>query len=342
MNPWGNLQDKFLTSNETVWDLLDPDYATSLIGKWHMGRAGGSSLVQSGPPAAGVESWIAGVPSVLDGGGDGATGYYSWWRCDGSAPWLETTYATDAQRDGFLSWWAATPSAKFSVLAFSAAHTPWDQPPGYPPAITDRDRYMQVVDYLNVALADVLAAVDLSNTFVIFISDNGTPDDARPLGTPSGEWKGSCAEGGVRVPMIIAGPGVAHGTTSRLVSVVDLAATIADLTGVSISIGFEDSQSFANSLGSWTGTTPRAFIFTERYDVKASLAYPQPEGYDDQCVVEYSWKLRHLDADGDGPNGFVNQWGYIQSPGVEIPLTPPKSIRDRLLAELASIPPRAP
>src|SRR5262249_46259724 len=81
------------------------------FGKWHLGRApvlpGQLDEITSGPFGAGFSEWRAGSLTTL-GAGPGATGYYSWIRMDDHTLTLETTYATDAQCDAFITWWRTT------------------------------------------------------------------------------------------------------------------------------------------------------------------------------------------------------------------------------------------
>ena len=79
----------------------------------------------------------------------------------------------------------------------------------------------------------------IDNTYIIFMSDNGgrtslpeAPAAELPLNHPLRDGKGSLYEGGIRVPFIIAGPGIKAGTVSRVpVTGLDLLPTIADLAG---------------------------------------------------------------------------------------------------------------
>jgi len=67
------------------------------------------------------------------------------------------------------------------------------------------------------------------NTFVIYSSDHGTPGQNRPLTN----GKGTVSEGGLRVPLIINGPGIDKNSFSNVrTSGVDLFPTIAQLAGI--------------------------------------------------------------------------------------------------------------
>lgn len=332
-------------------DALKPTHKTALFGKWHLGRASVGNRIdlldvtESGPFVEGFDRWLAGNPNSI-ALGPGATGYRDWYRVDDEdAHQDDHEWATHAQRDAFTAWWTTTSGPKFAWLAFNAAHQPYDAPPGLSTTGTVRGDYEQLIADLDASLAACLAVVDWEETIVVYLGDNGTPDDARPLGTPSGFWKGTTYEGGVKVPLIIAAPGGAAGaTSSQLASATDIPATLLELLCTNAR-GFQDSVSLAGFLGGpWTGEPARAYVFTERYqDPPVGLStFP-----DDQAVIEVSWKYRRVDPDGAGglqpPQDFAYYLPtdpYEQNPIDPALLTP--TIRNRLQAELAAQPPRLP
>ncbi|MCX6326839.1 MAG: sulfatase [Bacteroidia bacterium] len=79
----------------------------------------------------------------------------------------------------------------------------------------------------------------LKNTYIIFLADNGgtkieplTGPYTVPRNFPLRDGKGSCYEGGIRVPFVVAGPGVKANSVSRVpVSEMDILPTLADITG---------------------------------------------------------------------------------------------------------------
>lgn len=329
-------------------EALKPTHATALFGKWHLGRASVGmrrdllAITESGPFVSGFDRWRAGNPNSIALPGATKDGYYNWYRVeDDQVLRNNSEYATAAQRDAFLNWWTTASGPRLAWLAFSAAHQPYDPPPGYAYTGSVRGDYEQVIEYLDDALAAVLAVVSLADTYIVILGDNGTPDEARIPGSPSGYWKGTCYEGGINAPLLIAGPGVMPGTSARLVSALDVSPTILELIGAS-SRGLEDGRSFADELGPWSGAPVRTWVFSERYDVPSGGG--QVEGYDDQAVVESAWKLRRVDADGIGPGPSVDRAYYLPNDPYELsPIDPallPAPIRDRLYAELASLSPR--
>ena len=91
--------------------------------------------------------------------------------------------------------------------------------------------YLRHVEMVDAALGRVLADVDLSSTYVFLLSDNGTAIRAiDPSGQDPAMVKHSTFEGGINIPMFVAGPGIPAGAkTQALVSSVDLMGTLSEL-----------------------------------------------------------------------------------------------------------------
>lgn len=78
------------------------------------------------------------------------------------------------------------------------------------------------------------------NTYIIYIGDNGTPMYGRPnlnfidnmYLTRSGRGKGTAYESGVRVPMIVKGPGITQGSSQEYASAADVFPTSLSLAGL--------------------------------------------------------------------------------------------------------------
>jgi arylsulfatase len=130
----------------------------------------------------------------------------------------------------------------FFYLAHSMPHVPLH--------VSDRYRgksrqglYGDVIQELDASVGDVLRALETNglerNTLVIFTTDNGPwlsyGDHAGTAG-PLREGKGTCWEGGVRVPCIMRWPGkIPAGTTCEaMVMTIDLLPTIARLVGAEL------------------------------------------------------------------------------------------------------------
>lgn len=348
-------------------EVLLSSHDTALIGKWHLGRLSIAprkdllALSESGPFGSGFESWRSGSPNSIAQPPNTKDGYYDWYRVqDNNVIRHESIYATDAQVDDFVAYWAETAGTgvpRFVWLALSAPHQPYDPPPGYSDTGNERQNYLNVLDYADMRLHAVLDVIDLATTYVVYWADNGTPDSARIETSPSGYWKGTTYEGGIRVPFAVAGPLVKPGVSSRLVSCMDIPATISELTGHQALRGFPDSHSFADELGSeWNGEPERTWLMAERYDVPCnSGTCPQPEGYDDTAYVEgptfwpgtsitVQLKRRVFDADGIGPNGFEDLIYNLLTDPYELNggdfASFPQQIRDRFTSYENALPPR--
>ena len=134
-------------------------------------------------------------------------------------------------------------------LVESYAAEGWPDPPyeggaGYVPCDAPRATYAAMVTRLDEhvgRLLDALADAGVADrTVVIVTSDHGPPPsmggfDAAFFASTQGlrGFKGSVYEGGIRVPLIIAGPGIGPegGVVDEPVGLVDLRPTLAELAG---------------------------------------------------------------------------------------------------------------
>ena len=101
--------------------------------------------------------------------------------------------------------------------------------------------FAAMTDDVDCAVGVVLDKVESlgikDTTYIFFLSDNGgrkalpkAPEAALPLNHPLRDGKGSVYEGGIRVPFVVAGPGVKPGVVSRVpVTGLDILPTLAEL-----------------------------------------------------------------------------------------------------------------
>jgi len=92
-----------------------------------------------------------------------------------------------------------------------------------------------MTENLDTGVGHLLAHLDrlgiAQNTYVVYMSDNGA--GGRGANSPLAGGKGSLLEGGIRVPLIIRGPGVTAGAVCRVPVVgFDLLPTVCELGGV--------------------------------------------------------------------------------------------------------------
>jgi len=284
------------TSTVTVFDRLtadSPTYEHALFGKYHVG-GGNSSSVDPLPGAAypqapGVlqhvrDLGITTFRGILAGG---INDYFNWTTWDINAPaTTTTTFATTALTDYAIDYIHEHEAEKpdepwFVYQSYNAPHAiigggaPFQVPPselhsvsipGNPApgtVATSIPVYKALVQSLDTEIGRLLAAVDLEKTTVIFVGDNGTPGGVKDTGTGVRASKGGVYEGGVHVPLVIAGAGVTRqGREDDLFVVSDVYASVLDLAGVPVS-HVNDSYSVKPLLSDETATNGRTHSFTE-------------------------------------------------------------------------------
>lgn len=330
---------------ETHWpgdfsfaEMLDGQgYTTLHVGKWHVGtnHLGGYRLTAH---LAGYDSTRFEVPI-------GPT-------CNVPGPLfqrIDDGRSTEVKgdnsilcRDAFLGWWQATPSPRFAVVNFGAAHEPFARPdesilpPGTPDPddATNRQEFEWEVMGVDFVIGQMLAVIP-SSAYVVFLGDNGTPgivpgeSEAKTVATRADQdpnrAKLTCYEDGVRIPLIVKGPGVATGSTSQaLVHVADLMPTFAGLLGIQPAI--TDAQTiqgrdFSAALSGKPGPQDPVFVWN-----------PPPRL--DRAMIGPRWKLLTR------PDGVEELFDLQDDPLEKKPLPPTgpeadklRSARDALVAQ---------
>ena len=209
------------------------------IGKWHMSRgqdlnADDEPNRQGWPYYAGPDPDLALLPS-----------YFRWPRTVNGVTAWSTTYATTAEVDEAIRFIRGAKSSGkpyFLWLALSAPHAPYEKPPNnlhskdsLPKTGAPRRAYYEaMIEAMDTELGRLLKEVSLADTTVIFLGDNGTPAEVTASPYSAKQAKGTPYEGGVRVPLLVAGAGVVapNRMVERIVSVVDLYPTILKLAGI--------------------------------------------------------------------------------------------------------------
>lgn len=244
---WG-LRASELTLPEAL-DRAGSGYAHAAFGKWHL-----SNPVTGGPgdPNEAGFSHYAGAPKNL---APYPTTYYSWTQVENGVATPATGYVTTRTVDDALAWIGAAPEPWFAWVAFHAPHDPFHTPPAglyhvdlegaASPEVQPRPYYKAMIEALDTELGRLLSAIGgTSNATVIFVGDNGTPGAVTVEPFPSEQAKGSAFQGGVHVPLLVAGPGVASGAScDALVSTVDLFATVVELAGAAEALGLAGAAS---------------------------------------------------------------------------------------------------
>lgn len=245
-------------------DQTDNSYSTALVGKWHL--SGGNSTIN--PEIFGIDYFaglIRGEPQS----------YYNWLFTEDGAGSIITEYTTKKFTDLAIDWISQQDKPWFMWLAHNAPHTPFHVPPNemhsqgnLPEFISGMDEtpyYMAAIEAMDFQIGRLLDSIpeeDLENTIIIFLGDNGSPNEVAQAPYSNTTTKGTLYQGGINVPMFVSGKGVSRrGEDNNLVTSTDLFATISEIAGVSAN-EIHDSKSFKSLLTQ--STTIRNFQYSEK------------------------------------------------------------------------------
>ena len=281
----GGIPNEVLTLPEMF---RQAQYRTVHIGKWHVGGiekiADGVEVDGEFTPAAmGFSEWWVRVPSKSR---QGVSGYWLEWveshlgdgfclnclpgqdcsdKCRGTGRPTDgihlTKHFVDLAIDVVSDFSPGTPpnDPLFLNLWLRAPHSPYNSPQVLDNAPA-ADRYKGLVEYADEQIGRLLVEIEEhlgSNTLVFITSDNGAANRTDggsidisatfPNGDLAGK-KGSLMEGGLRVPMMIQGPGIGCSESSFPGASFDLFPTLADVLGCDVSAEDFLGQSLAAQL----------------------------------------------------------------------------------------------
>ena len=256
------------------------NYATAAIGKWHL--ADNRNGWAEHPNKVGFDHFsgrIFGWPAS----------YYAWNKLEDGEFVGTTGYSPDDFANNAIKWIEEQGERPwFLWYAFNLPHAPLHMPPEDlwqadhsdvdPKAEiggTSKQHFhamMEAMDTEIGKLLDSLAPEVRDNTYVIFMGDNGTNRSSisapfRPTGA-----KGSVYQGGVNVPLIVSGPGVARGVSSdAMVNSTDMFSTIIEMAGINIDEVLPegvtiDSVSFVPYLSSPGAESRREWLYADYFD----------------------------------------------------------------------------
>ncbi len=214
-------------------------YKTCFVGKWHLGHD-----EDFWPEFQGFDfnigGWAAGQPRIIP---NVANGYYSPYGNPRLKDGPKGEYLTDRLTDESIQFIAKNKKNPFFLyLSYYTVHTPIQASKKHIKKFTEKQEHLTsgLISYKkegdgwtkliqdNAAYASMVAAMDENvgriiktlekngldkNTWIIFTSDNGGRStlyhkNAETSNMPLRAGKGWCYEGGIRIPLIIAGPGV--------------------------------------------------------------------------------------------------------------------------------------
>jgi arylsulfatase A-like enzyme len=221
--------------------LKEIGYATCFVGKWHLGHEEAFWPENQGFDIN-IGGWSAGQPRIIH---NAANGYYSPYGNPRLSDGPEGEYLTDRLTEESLSFIRSNKDTPFLLyLSYYTVHTPIQAALKHIEKFTEKRKEMNIVTVPHISegegwtkvlqenaeYASMVAALDENvgriikeisnlglneNTWVIFTSDNGGLSTLRRKNAPTANrhlraGKGWCYEGGIRVPLIIAGPGVVN------------------------------------------------------------------------------------------------------------------------------------
>jgi arylsulfatase A-like enzyme len=240
-----------LNSSETVIqkyinDNTNNKYATAVIGKWHL--AGNNASFN--PESFGIDYYAGLIRGVVDS-------YYNWQLTQDGVTNLETNYITEKFTDLAIDWVNDQSKPWFLWLAYNAPHTPFHVPPSnmhsqgslpeYAAGMDETPYFMAAIEAMDFQIGRFLENIpadERENTIIIFIGDNGTPNQVAQSPYTSSTVKNTLYQGGINTPMFISGKGVSRiGIDNQLLTGTDLFATISEIAGITLS-DYNDSKSF--------------------------------------------------------------------------------------------------
>lgn len=241
-------------------------YSSAIIGKWHL--SGNNTSLN--PESFGIDYYSGLFRGAVND-------YYQWQLTEDGVGTLQTDYITEMFTDLSINWIDEQSKPWFLWLAYNAPHTPFHAPPNdmhsqgnlpeYEEGMDPIPYYLAAIEAMDYQIGNLLNSLPSGkrdNTIVIFLGDNGTPQEVAQLPYSSNTSKGTLYQGGINVPMIISGKGVSRiGTDDNLLTSSDLFATISEMAGVNTT-QINDSKSF-KILFSQT-TTIRKFQYSEMND----------------------------------------------------------------------------
>ncbi len=201
-------------------------YATSLVGKWHLGN-------QNPATSVGFDHFYGFMGGEVDYVKHTDKRGKPDWQRDGKQI-EESGYSTYLFADEASKQIRARDKSKpfYLQVAFNAPHIDLAAPEDLVAKHKSDGLYGAVVEGLDIGIGRILATLDeqglRDNTLVVFVSDNGAP---RPTGSnaPLRGYKASVDEGGIRTPAILRWPKrVPAGVKlEQPIAIIDLFPTIA-------------------------------------------------------------------------------------------------------------------
>ena len=254
------------TLQEYISTQTNNKYASAIVGKWHL--SGNNSTIN--PEIFGIDYYAGLIRGAV-------ADYYQWILSEDGVSSQNTEYITEVFTDLSIDWINQQSKPWFMWLAYNAPHTPFHVPPsnmhsqGNLPAHTNRldpiPYYMAAIEAMDFQIGRLLENIsedERNNTIIIFIGDNGTPNQVAQRPYSSSTVKNTLYQGGINVPMFISGNSISRsGTDNNLITSTDLFATIAEIAG-SLTNEIHDSKSFKSLFTE--STSLREYQYSELFN----------------------------------------------------------------------------
>jgi arylsulfatase A-like enzyme len=210
--------------------------------------------------------------------------YYSFYKIvDGEFTHVQRYATTDTTDDALRAINRFADDPWFIAVSFNAGHTPFHAPPSDlhsfdlagAPSRSPLPHYKAAVEALDTELARLIEGIPdavFQRTHIVFVGDNGTLGTVTTPPFRPEHAKSTLYEGGVNVPLILAGPSVAApgSVCNALVNTTDVFATVLELCGVPSKFVpppgvVLDSVSLAPYLGDPGLPSLRGWVFSEKF-----------------------------------------------------------------------------
>ncbi len=272
--------------------LKSAGYRTSLVGKWHLGKA-------TVPQGNGFEHFYGFVSASVDYYKHTAKNGQPDWQRDGK-PVEEDGYSTYLLADDVVRQVKSRDKNKpfYIQLCMNAPHDPLSAPAELVQKHKAKGEklglYAAVVEAMDEGIGRVLNVLESEkikdNTLVVFFSDNGAAGREGGDNTPLNSGKGSVYEGGIHTPALVRWSG-RMGAGSGLVQpicVQDLYPTLVAAAGAAMPAKVKIDG--VNQLPSWLSG-------------KAQVRDPFVISVSDTAVIDGDWKLIKF---SDGKKSLYN------------------------------------
>ncbi len=310
-------------------------YATAAVGKWHLSSPVSPSSIDH-PNLQGFDTFAGSIDNLAD--------YQDWIRVEDGQQGPESGYATTVAVDDALARIAALPEPWVMYVAFHAPHGPWSPPPaplngrGVTADDPVYEHYRAMVEALDTELGRLVDGLgeQRKRTVVTVLSDNGTPQEVTDPIIPG---KNTPTEAGLRVPLVVNGPGIPSGQDCDVpVHVVDVFPTLLELAGATPG---PERPLHGMSLVPWLydprAPSTRAVLYSEKF---IPNGIDEPRDFDWRILRDERYKLVEKVGSRDNANTvLVDLWSNAEDNLLNAEPVSSEALeaRDRLVEALAQV-----